>query len=722
MDLFSLVAKLTLDSKDYERDIANLERQSIEVGDVKIGVDTSDFDSAVSDIDNTSIDDLEAAATLDTQNFTQGVTDISTKSDEFSKSVGGMFSELDGVLAGLGIVALITTIFNFMQKCINLTSDYADAVDKGSGALGMSYKQYQIWDYALGQSGGNVNELNRGMILFHKTMGATDDQIQQMVTDSGEMSEEMEEAAESAGASSDKLKEFLSGRGIDVSKIESAEELMKATLLEIAEISDETERKNLVTEFFGKNATGVLNLVKDGREEVEKLFERPVELGLIMSDQSIKNGVAYGDAVDDLNHELDALKQTFVEDILPILTSAVEKITAILTFFNGRAGGNSLAKQFEGIDDDFHSDLLQIEATSVMAGTMWDKLLAMGDYTSLNADQQKVWRETAQWLIDNIPSLGEVIDVETGQIKGNTEQVRDNIKAWRELSTEKALQNARQKKMDALAAKNDELVEARIELTKAESEETGKFANTISEANALLEKDAGKRAAFSRMFGKESISAEDENALAMTRWLYDETYSGWGASQEAKNFKTSYSEFMDAGHNIDTARQKVADLEVEVEQGQKDFETWWDAAQKTFEYLFDDGDEIIKVFKDINEELGKLPEVVRIKLIREGDIDEPRNPGSVRMFKQAKGDWIVPYDDYPSLLHRGEMVLTASQARQLRGGGGGEIDYTHLGQVVADAIRSGMDGVTVDSYLDGRLITEAVSREMAAQMSARRFG
>jgi hypothetical protein len=92
------------------------------------------------------------------------------------------------------------------------------------------------------------------------------------------------------------------------------------------------------------------------------------------------------------------------------------------------------------------------------------------------------------------------------------------------------------------------------------------------------------------------------------------------------------------------------------------------------------------------------------------------------MFKQAKGDWIVPYDDYPSLLHRGEMVLTASQARQLRGGGGGEIDYTHLGQVVADAIRSGMDGVTVDSYLDGRLITEAVSREMAAQMSARRFG
>lgn len=719
MDLFSLVAKLTLDSKDYERDIANLERQSIEVGDVKIGVDTSDFDSAVSDIDNTTIDDLEAAASLDTQDFEQGVKDISEKSDEFSTKVGGMFSSLDKVLAGLGIVALITQIFNFMQKCINLTSDYADAVDKGSGALGMSYKQYQIWDYALGQSGGNVNELNRGMILFHKTMGATDDQIQQMVTDSGEMSEEMEEAAESAGASSEKLKTFLSGRGIDVSKITSAEELMKTTLLEIAEISDETERKNLVTEFFGRNATGVLNLVKDGRAAVEELFEKPVEMGLIMSDQSVKNGVAYGDAVSDLNKELDALKQIFVESILPILTDAIEKITAILAFFNGRTD-RSLGNVFKQKDDAFATEISQIEATATVANTMWDKLIAMGDYSKLNAQQQAEWKGTAEWLIENVPSLAGVIDTETGSIHANTEEVRKNIKEWENASKKRALTTLIEEKRQAIVDRTKEATDTQVLANIAEGEVEAKRAGAIEYMNSIFRKYglddmllAENATAREIMDARQYMATNYSHLFADESSMMSELYS----NPVIKDFATTVGKY-------EGLTQKAESLRNEVAQANQDLEVWISTAFDIYGIAEDDADELLTKLGQVTDKIAQLPELIQIKVVSDIDpsLDNFRNPGSVRMFKQAKGDWIVPYDDYPSLLHRGEMVLTASQARQLRGGGGGEIDYTHLGQVVADAIRSGMDGVTVDSYLDGRLITEAVSREMAAQMSARRFG
>jgi hypothetical protein len=48
----------------------------------------------------------------------------------------------------------------------------------------------------------------------------------------------------------------------------------------------------------------------------------------------------------------------------------------------------------------------------------------------------------------------------------------------------------------------------------------------------------------------------------------------------------------------------------------------------------------------------------------------PSGDYGFNLFGQAKGDWSVPYDNYPSLLHRNEMVLTASQARQYREGGG----------------------------------------------------
>lgn len=40
----------------------------------------------------------------------------------------------------------------------------------------------------------------------------------------------------------------------------------------------------------------------------------------------------------------------------------------------------------------------------------------------------------------------------------------------------------------------------------------------------------------------------------------------------------------------------------------------------------------------------------------------------------AKGLWDVPYDDYYARLHRGEMVLTASEARDYREGNGGSSD------------------------------------------------
>ena len=88
---------------------------------------------------------------------------------------------------------------------------------------------------------------------------------------------------------------------------------------------------------------------------------------------------------------------------------------------------------------------------------------------------------------------------------------------------------------------------------------------------------------------------------------------------------------------------------------------------------------------------------------------------------QAKGDWIVPYDNYPSLLHKDEMVLTASQARRYRDGEGGEYNLEALTEAVSAGIRMGMAGAQVNSYLDGKAVTDEVSRILGANLSARRF-
>lgn len=82
----------------------------------------------------------------------------------------------------------------------------------------------------------------------------------------------------------------------------------------------------------------------------------------------------------------------------------------------------------------------------------------------------------------------------------------------------------------------------------------------------------------------------------------------------------------------------------------------------------------------------------------------------------------VPYDNFPAYLHKGEAVLTRTQADRWRNGHDGgsvTIDYDRM----ASAIASAMGGMSVqmDGHAVGVLVTPTVSGEIARQTRARRF-
>lgn len=87
----------------------------------------------------------------------------------------------------------------------------------------------------------------------------------------------------------------------------------------------------------------------------------------------------------------------------------------------------------------------------------------------------------------------------------------------------------------------------------------------------------------------------------------------------------------------------------------------------------------------------------------------------------AKGAWDIPYDDYLANLHRGEMVLTASQARRYREGEGNGVDLAGLEDRIESAIRRGMENAQVRSYLNGKDITDEVNRNNIQAVKGRRF-
>ena len=95
-------------------------------------------------------------------------------------------------------------------------------------------------------------------------------------------------------------------------------------------------------------------------------------------------------------------------------------------------------------------------------------------------------------------------------------------------------------------------------------------------------------------------------------------------------------------------------------------------------------------------------------------IDDEGGGGS-----NAGGLEYVPYNNFRTRLHRGEMVLTAAEAAEFRAGGrGSEIDYPRL----ASAIAAAMTGVTVqmDGHTVGALVTPTVSEKIAKATKMRR--
>lgn len=98
-----------------------------------------------------------------------------------------------------------------------------------------------------------------------------------------------------------------------------------------------------------------------------------------------------------------------------------------------------------------------------------------------------------------------------------------------------------------------------------------------------------------------------------------------------------------------------------------------------------------------------------------------KNYGAGRSF--ATGLDYVPYDNFVAKLHAGETVLNRADATAYRAGNVGGISAEGISQAVAVAVREALDGVGVYMGADrvGDLVTQRVSRNIAKSARAMRY-
>ena len=678
MELFSLMAKLTLDADDFHKELdkAESEVEGFEMPeDPKLSMDTSEFSDNV------------------------------TEAEGLGKGFGGTMEDVVGsikkAIISASIVGLIQGIVSSLKQAIDMTAETADGIDKGAKTLGISRQAYQEWDHALKQSGASISDVRKGLVNMRLAMQAADPG-----TAFADAEDEVDGFADKmVGLSGDAYEAFRDLGLLDrlvankaTEEFKNSEDLMTATLMELSKISDTDQRGILVRKLFGPGGDALNAMLDEGYAGIKELLDEANNLGLVMSDEEIDNAVAYGDAVQNLQSELDAIRQAFVADIIPVLTDAVTWLTDFLSKLNPRLRDNALVDVLDEINTKSVAASAKVDEATASAKYLIEQLADMGDYWTLDEEGQMTWDALAAKALELFPQLSQYIDTDGKKIQGNTKDIEDNIDAWARLEKQRLLSAAMADKEEAIAKQLTAAYQKRAEAIGKESEAQGAWVTALKRINQIRKEQ-----------GMEEF-AEDTTYEQYREW-YNEygqgtTSRGAAAKKRLSDYGDATSEYESLKGQAEDLRDTAEDMVSKAEEAQAGLK---DEQKQLAEAMGLTDSDILKVTEDLNvfqRALQSLPKSVNIPFV----MDLP-------WFKShAIGSAYIPYDNYPALLHRGERVLTATEARK-----DGQVDIGDLESRIENAIRAGMANAQVNAYMDGRRVTEEVNRNNMNAVKGRRF-
>ena len=333
MNLFELSAKISMDTKDYEKAVKNavsgskslkenfakLAGQS-ETNANKIKVLASQYDSAKSKVAvlttafNKAANE-EGVTAKKTQELAKELADAEKKADDLknemdslskkTKNTGDSVESLsDKLKKGLstaakvatGVSAAGTAVFAFANK----VSSTGDNIDKMSQKLGISAEGYQEWSHILEHCGASIDSLQPSM----KTLAT---------------------AAETGSDAFEKL-------GLSQKEISgmNQEELFNATIAALQNVSSETERTYLAGKLLGRGATELGPLLNTSADDIDAMRQNLHDMGAVMSDEAVKNSAAFQDSLTNLKSAFSGAANGLANDLIPKFTELMEKVTAFV--------------------------------------------------------------------------------------------------------------------------------------------------------------------------------------------------------------------------------------------------------------------------------------------------------------------------------------------------------------------------------------------------------
>lgn len=105
--------------------------------------------------------DLVAKITLDSSEYEKGISNSQSSAKTWGSSLAKAGKV--GIAAITATTAAVVAFGVGLTKSVNSVADYGDKVDKMSQKIGISTDAYQKWDYVMQRAGTNVDNLKMGM-------------------------------------------------------------------------------------------------------------------------------------------------------------------------------------------------------------------------------------------------------------------------------------------------------------------------------------------------------------------------------------------------------------------------------------------------------------------------------------------------------------------------------------------------------------------------------
>ena len=258
---------------------------------------------------------LFGSIAVDNADANKAIDETGEKAESFSSKLGNGIKT--AAKWGTAIVAGASTAVAGLAKFAQSSAATADNIDKMSQKIGISREAYQELDFICSQSGTSVDSLQMGMKSLLTAMD-------------GAVS-----GTESNIAQFERL-------GVTVTdangNLRSQEEVMWDVMAALQSMDNQAEKARLANELFGRSGSELMPLLNGEAGSIEAMKEQAHELGLVLGDELVDNGVVLTDTLDQTKRAFSSIVTQLGGSLMPILTKVLTYIQKSLPSINALVG------------------------------------------------------------------------------------------------------------------------------------------------------------------------------------------------------------------------------------------------------------------------------------------------------------------------------------------------------------------------------------------------